>query len=227
MIGSWTAPNADGSATEEMLVSFDRGRELRILILPAWFDEANRMRRFTLELMRRLHIRGLDCFLPDLPGCNESLAPLDQQTIADWRQAAEAAAETVKATHVLTFRAGALIAPPALPGWHYAPQSGPKMLRGLIRARMIASREAGLDESSDALLVVGRNEGLTLAGWPIGAEMIGQLESAETEASDGQRVITQSEIGGAGLWLRAEPAEDAEQADKLAALIASDLGSAD
>ena len=222
--GRWLAPGPDGSKSEELIVSFDEGRVLRVLILPAWFDEANRMRRFTVEVMRRLHLSGIDSFLPDLPGCNESLTPLDQQTLAGWRHAAEAAASHVGATHVLTIRAGAMIAPDALPGWHYAPQTGPKLLRAMIRARTIFSREAGKAESSDELMALGRSDGVTLAGWPIGAEMFGELEAADATPSDRQRVIAQREIGGAGLWLRAEPDEDAAQADALTAIIAAEVG---
>ena len=61
-------------------------------MLPAWFDEGNKLRHFTVEVMRRLDGAGIDSFLPDLPGCNESLAPLEQQTLESWRtEAAEAA----------------------------------------------------------------------------------------------------------------------------------------
>ena len=63
-----------------------------MLILPALFDEANKLRHFTVEVMRRLDAAGIDSFLPDLPGCNESRAPLETQTLTGWREAAEAAA---------------------------------------------------------------------------------------------------------------------------------------
>ena len=224
MIGTWTAPLAGGKTSEELLVSFDEGRAVRILILPAWFDEANKLRRFTIEVMRRLNGAGVDCLLPDLPGCNESLAPLTQQTISIWRDAAHAAAETLGATHVLTVRSGALIAPPELSGWRYAPQTGPKQLRGMIRARTIAAREQGNEEASDDLKDIGRSQGLTLGGWDIGPEMFAELETAEPVPSEIQIDITQSTLGGPGLWLRAEPDEDATQADALAAIIALAVG---
>ena len=50
MIAAWTAP--DGG--EEYAVAFDRGRARRVLVLPALFDEANKLRHFTVEVMRRL-----------------------------------------------------------------------------------------------------------------------------------------------------------------------------
>ncbi|MBA4051381.1 MAG: hypothetical protein C0472_05740 [Erythrobacter sp.] len=209
-----------------MLLAFDRGRDLRLLICPAWFDEANKLRRFTLEVMRRLDRAGVDCLLPDLPGCNESLAPLERQTLEGWRAAMTAAAQDLRATHVLAIRGGALIAPPALPGWHYAAQSGPKLLRGMIRARTIAAREAGVAETSEALMAEGRAQGLTLGGWGIGPAMFAALEMAEPALAHGQSDLAQSAIGGPGLWLRAEPGEDAAQADRLAGRIVQSLAGA-
>lgn len=219
MIATWQATLPDGKTSEELLVSFDQGREWRILILPGWFDEANKLRRFTLQLMRALDEAGVDSFLPDLPGCNESLVPLEAQTLAGWASHAKAAAEQVGATHVLAIRAGALIAPTELPGWHYAAQSGAKLLRGMIRARMIASRETGREESSEALLVESRREGLTLAGWSLGPTMIADLEEAEPIATEFRQAVAAKDLGGAGLWLRAEPGEDFAQSQVLAGIV--------
>jgi hypothetical protein len=125
---------------------------------------------------------------------------------------------------VLAIRAGALVAPAGLPGWHYAAQSGPKLLRGMIRARTIAAREAGLAETSEGLLAEGRERGLVLGGWHIGAAMLRALENAEPAPGPAQAEIAQSGLGGPGLWLRAEPDEDAGQAERLAAMIAESAG---
>ena len=57
------------------------------------FDEANKLRHFTIELMRRLDTAGIDTFLPDLPGCNESLAPLEAQT--GWQRSVSMPWETL------------------------------------------------------------------------------------------------------------------------------------
>lgn len=221
---TWNIPAlGPAPASTELLVAFDRGRAARVLILPAWFDEANKLRKFTVEVMRKLDAAGIDSLLPDLPGCNESLAPLAEQTLEGWRAAAQASAQVLGATHVLAIRAGALIAPEGLPGWHYAPQSGPKLLRGMIRARTIAAREAGLGETSEALLASGRSAGLMLGGWQMSAAMLRALEVAEPALAPGQSTIAQAELGGAGLWLRAEPSEDATQAAALAAIISGAL----
>ncbi len=225
MISTWNIPAREGApAREELLFAFDRGRAVRVLVCPAWFDEANKLRRFTVEVMRRLNAAGIDCLLPDLPGCNESLVPLHEQSLEGWRSAMAAAAEALCATHVLAIRAGALVAPRGLPGWHYAAQSGPKLLRGMIRARTIAARDAGRAETSEGLRALGRAQGRVLGGWDIGAAMIRALEGAEPELGPAQAEIAQSQIGGPGLWLRAEPDEDAGQAERLAALIADNIG---
>lgn len=222
MIFTWNIPSLDGGpGSEELLLAFDRGRPVRVLILPAWFDEANKLRRFTVEVMRRLDSAGIDSLLPDLPGCNESLTPLSEQTLEGWRTCAAVAAKALGATHVLAIRAGALLAPAGLPGWQYAPQSGPKLLRGMLRAQVIAARESGNSQSSEALLAMGRSEGLILGGWHLGAGMIRTLEAAEPVLVPGQIEIAQAQLGGSGLWLRAEPGEDAAQSDALAATIAS------
>lgn len=219
MIGAWPTPSGD----EECAVVFDRGRERRILILPALFDEANKLRHFTIEAMRQLDAARIDTFLPDLPGCNESIAALEGQTVAGWRAATMMAADHFGVTHVLSLRAGALCEPGGLPTLRYAPATGAALLRGLLRARVIASKEAGVDEDRDALLERGRREGLELAGYRLGAQMVRELESAEPSGGAALANIAQADLGGAGLWLRAEPDHDPVQAEALAALVARDV----
>jgi hypothetical protein len=218
MIAGWQTP-----AGEAYAVSFDKGRRHRVLVLPAWFDESNKLRHFTVEVMRRLDGSGVDSFLPDLPGCNESPAPLEDQTLDSWRAEAAEAAWHFSATHVLAIRAGAMIAPDSLPGWRYAPVAGSSQLRALLRARVLASREAGRDEDRDRLLEMGRKNGLDLAGYCLGAAMIEGLADVELPAAGKQRDIAQGDVGGAGLWLRAEPDYDPKQADALAAILAMEL----
>ena len=67
---------------------------------------------------------------------------------------------------------------------------------------------------------LGRSQGIELGGWQMGPRLFADLEAAEIQEIPGQDVISQSTVGGAGLWLRAEPDEDPEQADALAAIIA-------
>ncbi len=219
MIAAWPGP--DG---EEYAVAFDRGRERRVLVLPALFDEANKLRHFTVEVMRRLDMAGVDAMLPDLPGCNESLAPLEDQTLQGWREAADAAAGHFGATHVLAIRGGALCALAGLPVWRYVPATGPSILRAMLRARVIASKEAGAEENREDLLEQGREAGLELAGYRLGGQIIRELETAEPSGGAALANIAQGDLGGAGLWLRAEPDHDPAQADALAAIVAGTTG---
>ena len=212
---------------EEMVLAFDGGRSHRLLVIPALFDEAGKMRRQTVEVMHRLNLSGIDSFLPDLPGCNESRQPLDKQSLAGWRNSAQAAADEFGATCVLTLRAGALLAPAQLPGWKYAPLTGVKALRALMMAQSISAKEAGRaseqNEGLDSLAAAGRIGGVRLAGWHIGAELFSGLEQAVALPDSQQAIIDQDDIGGSGLWMRAEPGENPEQADALAAIIAIGL----
>jgi hypothetical protein len=93
----------------------------------------------------------------------------------------------------------------------------------MVRARTIAAREAGREEKAEALLALGRSEGLVLGGWPLGAGMIRGLADMEPRLAEGQSEIAQSALGGPGLWLRAEPDEDPRQSEALAAIIAGSV----
>lgn len=216
----WPCPLPGGATAEEYAIAFDRGREHRLLIVPALFDESNRMRRFTLEVMRRLDAAGIDCVLIDLPGTNESLAALEAQSLGGWRSAVAGAMQHFCTTHLLAIRGGCLIAPDTAPGWLYAPAKGGSILRQMLRARTLASREAGREESREELVTKALGEGIELAGYRIGPQLFADLEHAEAAYGDGQSVIEQAMLGGAGLWLRAEPGESREQADALAAIVA-------
>ena len=223
MYASWTAPQGAEETGEELVLAFDRARATRLLVLPPLFDEHNKLRRQIVGVMRRLDGAGIDTLLPDLPGCNESLAPLDRQSLTGWRVAALEAARQLQTTHILAIRGGALLAPDHLPGFLYAPTKGKQILRALLRARSIAAREAGREEKVEALLERGRSEGLELAGWRLSADMIAQLEQAEFPTHARLHTIDQAALDGPPLWLRAEPDIDDDQADALASIIVADL----
>ena len=204
---------------EELCLAFDRGEAARLIVLPAWFDEANKLRHFTVEVMRRLHAAGWAAFLPDLPGCNESLAPFQAQDLETWRGAASEAARQCGATHCLTIRAGAGLAPEGLAGWRYASIAATAALKALLRARVISSKEARVAETTDELIDVGCAEGLELAGYRLGPAMIRQMAEGALPDDGGLTDIPQRDVGGGGLWLRAEPDFDAAQAERLAGII--------
>lgn len=214
----WPCPLPGGATAEELALCTPREGRSLVLIVPALFDEANRMRRLTVETMRRLEAAGIAAVLIDLPGTNESLIPLESLSLDDWRAATMAAATHFGATHCLAIRGGALVAPPALPGWHYAPAKGASLLRQMLRARILTDREAGREETQDSLLTLGKDASLELSGHRLSAAMLDQLGSALP--APGAAVIDQEMIGGGPLWLRAEPDDDADQADALAAVIA-------
>lgn len=215
MIAQWPCSGA-GGPVEELAVAFDRQRPLRLLVVPPLFEEMNRTRRLLVETLRRLDAGGIDGFLPDLPGCNESPQRFADQSLYAWRNAMAQAARHFAATHVLAVRGGALVFPVMLPGWVLEPIKGATILRQLLRARIMAAREAGRDEDTATLLEIGRSEGLDLSGYRCSAALIAGLEAARPE-DEGQIEIRQADLGGGGaLWLRAEPGEDAAQADALA-----------
>lgn len=211
MIATWQAPGG----TAELAIAFRRNRGACVLVLPALFDEANKLRHLTVETMRALDAAGVDCVLPDLPGCNESPAPLATQTLESWREAAATAARHFGATHILAIRAGALLAP-ALPGWRLAAVRGEAVLRALLRARVMGSKEAGIVETREELLRQGKAAGLELAGYALGAGLVTSLETAEPAPLTD---IAQGALGGPGLWLRAEPNHDPAQAMALARIV--------
>lgn len=175
---TYPCPLPGGAPGHELALTFDRDRRHRLLITPALLDEANRLRRLTVETMRRLDGAGIDCFLPDLPGCNESERDLAVLEAEDWRMALEAAGRHFRASHVLAIRGGGLLLPPALPGWHYAPVKGASLIKTLLRARIVAAREMGVDESAAALMARGQQDGLELAGYSLSAEMLRQIDQA-------------------------------------------------
>ncbi len=96
-------------AEEYCLMAGDANASRRILIVPPLFDEMNRMRRVLVSAMRELADLGVCSILPDLPGCNESMARLVDQDLDKWRGAIAAVAEQLGATHIASIRGGVLI----------------------------------------------------------------------------------------------------------------------
>ncbi|MEN7536357.1 hypothetical protein [Aurantiacibacter flavus] len=214
MLTTWRAPGG----SDELAIRFGDDTGPCLLVLPAWFDEGNKTRHFTVETMRLLAERGIASVLPDLPGCNESMSALPEQTLGSWRASAGEATNHFGCSHVLTIRAGANLVPD-LPGFAYAPLAGKSALRALLRARTLAAKEAGRPETTEALLQTGKVEGLALAGYHLGATMVSDL----AEATLAPNALAPLEPGGPLLWLRTEPEHNPEQAAALADLIAAGL----
>lgn len=197
-----------------------------ILIVPPLFDEANRLRRTLVLAMRALADAGFAALMPDLPGQNESLVPLDAVDLACWQRALAGIAAGIDGPVLIaSVRGGGLIDHEAKAAgwWRLAPVSGSSLLRTLMRARVAADREMGTPSSLDSLQADARTAPLLLAGNLLSPAMIGQLDAAEAQPVDPLRTVTLGAGGitGTPLWLRAEPGEDAAMAAAIAADIAA------
>ncbi len=77
-----------------------------------------------------------------------------------------------------------------------------------------------MEQGTEALQETNRSQGLMLAGWEIGRDMLRELEAAQTVPANAKLThIEAAAIGGRPLWLRAEPAHDPAQADALANIL--------
>lgn len=202
-----------------------------LLILPPLFDEANRVRHLMVECARELAGLGIASLLPDLPGCNESLTPLDCASLSLWKAALITCAEALGPVHhVASLRGGALLddALGDLPRWRLAPVKGGQLLRTMLRTRIASDREAGVASSSEALMEEAQSRGIELAGNALSATMVRELDSAAPAGGGTVRLVRFADdpldcdgrIHGAPLWLRAEPSHDAAMARAMARDIA-------
>jgi hypothetical protein len=194
-----------------------------VLIVPPLFEEVNRTRHTLVLAMRALAARGFTTLLPDLPGQNESLVPLEEVDLAHWQDAlADVAAAIDGPLLIASLRGGALIDHRATAAgwWRLAPVSGTSLLRTLMRARVTADREAGLASSLESLHETGKTAPLLLAGNRLSPAMIAGLGAAEVQPVAPLRTVTLGSaddmIAGTPLWLRAEPGEDAAMAEAIA-----------
>jgi hypothetical protein len=195
----------------------------RILFVPPLFDEMNRVRRTWVQAMRLLEGRGIASALPDLPGCNESSAPMARQSLSTWREAVTAAAAAFSATHIFSVRGGCLIDDAAhLPVMRLAPVKGSSILKAMIRARIAGDKEAGIITSADSLAMAVQQAPVELAGHRIGMQLWQDLDNAVPPdlIHDAYDIMPNSGKSWA-LWLRAEPQYDADIAAELAQVIDS------
>lgn len=174
------------------------------------FEEANRTRAFMVTLLRALAARGIASVLPDLPGQGESLIPTGRIDLANLQAAFAAAARATGArAYALAVRSGALVDGHAILAgrWHFAPQTGPELLRELNRMRQAGDGE---DFAGNALSPAFLAE-LDNAG----------LETARTIRLDSDSKDADARVSGPPLWRRAEPDNDPALAARLADDIAA------
>lgn len=188
-----------------------------ILFSAPLFAEMNKMRRTLTEVIRLLSAHNIKCSLPDLPGCNESLAPFNEQNLENWQSALVACANQKEVSHIASFRGGALIDAIGKPIWRINGIKGANMVKTMMRSKVIALKEAGKDITIDQLQQQAQNDGIELAGYEISAQLFEQLQNTYPHIDDD---ITQLKLGqdieGAALWLRSEPEYDAILAQSIA-----------
>lgn len=180
------------------------------------------MRRFTVELMRRLAEARIGSVLPDLPGMGESLVDLADVGFGDWVDAARGIADAIREKEgrclSVAIRGGAILDGVADAGWRLAPESGERVLRDLVRSAAI-----GGDKSASAIDRAARERPISLAGQTVSpvlytalllAPMTGAARRTARLVDDaGPRDVS---LEGARLWRAAEPSEDARLAEASA-----------
>jgi hypothetical protein len=195
-----------------------------VLIAPALFEEANRLRAFTVAMMRALADCGIASILPDLPGTNESLVATEDARLEDWR-AAFAAALPPRPTYVVAMRGGALVAGKgaAVARYHVSPPTGADVVRDLVRVRLAGVREGGAPFDPDDIDRPGPP--IDLSGNAIARDLLVALKAAAPTAADRTvRLDTDPraadrKVAGRPLWRLAEPDTD----PVLAATLADDI----
>lgn len=203
---------------KELCLCHSTGSTRRVLLVPPLFDEMNRMRKMLVDVMHALGSFEISSFLPDLPGTNESLVALEQVSLSDWRQSLQACARQHDISHIASFRAGTLAVAEmeAARHWIFSPVKGATILRTMMRTRVAADRESGLNTSLAELSGQAGVGSLELAGNILGSQLFAQLNAAEIPDMISQRIVrleadskpADSHIAGSALWLRAEPDED-------------------
>ncbi len=194
---------------EEALLRHGPASSVTLVILPALFEEANRMRRLTVSVMRHLASGGIGTILPDLPGTGESLLDLDQVTLDDWIDAVSVLA--TEAGGSIAFRGGALLDERFERRWRFAPDSGERLLRDMVRATAWSQAQTVTDIDERA-----RMQPIRLAGNVLHPAMYNALRTRVSV--DNARIAP---FEGARLWRAAEPGDD----PALAQLLANDIAS--
>jgi pimeloyl-ACP methyl ester carboxylesterase len=213
---------------EEHYLRHGEGAPITLLVLPALFEEANRMRRFTVSLMRALADRGIGTILPDLPGTGDSLAEICDVTLSDWRYAIASVAETIgNPLQTLAIRGGAILDDGADAGWRLASETGERLLRDMVRATAL-SQGVGASELDQ----LARTQPTRLAGNIIAPEFYTLLARASPAVGNYRTARLDDDVAdfdvtlsGSKLWRAAEPGDDkalvAAAATDIAAWVAT------
>jgi len=197
-------PYGDG----ETMLGFGPSTGPQLLVLQPLFEEMNRTRALIVAICRGLSMRGIGCWLPDLPGTGESIRPLDGLGWRDWRDAVivAAAAAGVPIGGTVSFRGGALLDDTIdAPRWRLAPTGGRSLLSDLRRSALAT----GSDPTAPA-------------GYVLSAALTGPLGLAEVAADRARTLRLASDeraadlrVEGIPVWRRPEPQQDARLATSL------------
>ena len=190
-----------------------------ILIIPPLFAEMNKLRRNMMAMARQLSAHNIQCSIADLPGTNESLSLLKNQDFTSWKAALESCADILDISHVIAFRGGALIddIASAKPHLRINPVKGANIIKTMMRSKIIAQKEAGIEISFTELSNAAKKHGTELAGYHISAQMFADLQNSEPlPLTNVQEVRIGDEIEGEALWMRSEPGYDAHMAQSMA-----------
>jgi hypothetical protein len=194
---------------EESILRHGAGSPKTLLVIPALFEEANRMRRFTVSVMRNLAGRGIGTILPDLPGIGDSLTDVGDVTLSDWQEIISLF--TPKTFGSIAMRGGALLDGAAKHRWRLAPESGERLLRDMLRATAFSAGKTASELDQQARAAPTR-----LAGNLISPPLYSALHDAVP--SEGAHI---SLVDGPKLWRAAEPGDDPVYASQIAEDIAA------
>lgn len=188
-----------------------------ILMIPPLFAEMNKMRSTLVEAMRILADHGVSSILPDLPGCHESIVPLNEQSFEHWVEAIKACATQHEISHVASFRGGSLLDDIGLPIWRLNSVKGANIIKTMLRSKMIAQKEAGQEATIDQLTAQATYSGIELAGYELSANMFSALQDTVPSINDNIfEIKVGQQLEGSTLWLRSEPEYDGVMAGSIA-----------
>jgi hypothetical protein len=173
-----------------------------LLFLPPLFEEMNRTRALLATVMRTLAGEGYGCFLPDLPGTGESERALEEVSLQDWLDSADAAFKAAGASASVSLRGGALLDEAAPVRWRFAPATGASIARDLSRAGLMTEGGGGYAPSAALLAGLGSAE-------PAAGTKVRTLRLA-TDRAEADR-----KLEGPPLWRRAEPQNSSELAEAM------------
>ncbi len=207
MNGQYTWPGGN-----ENMLRVGSGSPIQIIFIPPLFEEANRMRRTLVDVMRGLGALGFGATLPDLPATGESAMAYRSTSLDDWQSALIALAASVSRPEgiLLTaaFRGGVLLdhGLSVAGRWRLTEERGERLLRDL--SRMVLSRSFRIkgDDPFDE------------SGYALPDDFKRALDAAVPQPAANTRAVrlandpkdADARIAGSPLWRRSEPGEDAE-----------------